>query len=79
MKAPATNVARSLREQRAGGRSPEAMVVEPVAGEPSMVAPGEGGVALPPGALMPGDERQQRSAALHGDVMARFGGPRSDR
>jgi hypothetical protein len=77
MRDPSKNIAASLRRQRAPGRTPEPVAVTTVSKKPTMTVPGDGGIALPPGALQVGDERQSRSAALHADPMQRFGGPRS--
>lgn len=79
MKKPVRNIAADLRGQSAPGRTSETIVTESLrTGGPTMTVPGEGGVTLPPGSTTRG-EQQQRSAALFGDAMAGFGGPRSDR
>jgi hypothetical protein len=70
MKTPSTNVSRSLRDQRtATPRGAEMVEVTGMKmGGPSMVAPGEGGVEMPPGPM------KDRSAAVYTAPMERFGG-----
>lgn len=76
MKLPRKDFASSLRHQ--APQVEEVEVRQQRTGGPSMVAPGEGGVKLPPGALREQGTRAARSAALFGDVMRRYGGGNAD-
>jgi hypothetical protein len=75
MKRPSTSIGRSLRGQPAPAREePPPEISELREGGPSMVASGEGGVALPAGALREQGSRASRSAANFAAPMRRFGG-----
>jgi hypothetical protein len=75
MPQPKQGFARSLRTQNQGtGREePPPMVQQQRRGGPTMTVPGEGKVCPPPGRQTGG--RQERSASVFCEPMARFGGP----
>ena len=64
MKAPSKNMSTSLRGQRAPGRTPSSVEVSALRPfSPSMIAPGEGGVSNPPGAVHPSSTKKYADAA----------------
>jgi hypothetical protein len=76
MKAPNKDVAGSLRGQRPGepARGEETIMTQDLrGGGPTMIVPGEGSVAKPPG--LGKEHGGERSAAKYAEPMAKFGGP----
>lgn len=70
MKAPSKNISASLRGQSGKGRGAEPVKVSGMknSAQPSMTAPGQGGIERAPGAI------HERSAANFTGPQSRFGG-----